>query len=117
MVGKSETYLKMVGMENKVVNGNVKKRGINLEYDGKKMDITSMQTDSINPSSNKYQYVELNNKELSKLLKKPSQFIKTLNDNSLPLLKKQKKTKRKRKQKRKSKMMKTLKKKLNKWIK
>lgn len=64
-----ETNVKMVGFANQSINGvTVANEGFDMEYDGKKMDISGF-------SGDKLYYAKLNNKQLVNLLNIPSTNI------------------------------------------
>ena len=64
-----ETNVKMVGFANRSINGvTIANEGFDMEYDGKKMDISGF-------SGDKLYYAKLNNKQLVNLLNLPSSDV------------------------------------------
>lgn len=64
-----ETNVKIVGFANRSINGiTLTNEGFDMEYDGKKMDISGF-------SGDKLYYAKLNNKQLVELLNTPSSNV------------------------------------------
>lgn len=64
-----ETNVKMVGFANRSINGvTITNEGFDMEYDGKKLDISGF-------SGDKLYYAKLNNQQLADLLNMPSSDV------------------------------------------